>query len=82
MLPLGETKSLEDGSASPRYIIGSLGKNRMEEKGCKGLSKGNWPALQKIDLRKNMSTKVGTNWDKREYVTSSKQNGETLNKLN
>ena len=66
MLPLGEATSFEDGSASPRYIIGSSGKNRMEEKGCKGLSKGNWPALQKIDLCKNMLTKVGTNWEKGE----------------
>ena len=47
----------------------------MGEKGSKGLSRGDWPLLKKIDLGTNVLTKVGTSWGRRESPTYPRANG-------
>ena len=56
-------------------LIVNLEGNKIGEIGCKGLSRGDWPSLEQINLGKNVLTKVKTNWGKKDWPTSPKQNG-------
>ena len=49
----------------------------MGEKGCKGLSMGNWPSIKENDLGNVKLTKVGISWERREWHISPKQNGKS-----
>ena len=60
MHPPGKSTSKADGNTIPRYTNKNLENNQIREKGCKGLSKGNWPSFQEIDLGKNELKKVVT----------------------
>ena len=66
VLPHREARCLGDGSPLPLYMKKNLVDNKIGQKGCKGLSRGNWPSLTEIDLGINKLTKVGTSWRRRE----------------
>ena len=47
----------------------------MEEKGSKGLSRGNWPMLKEIYLGTIVFKKVVTYWGRREWPISPRPGG-------
>ena len=71
----GKTAGYLDGNTLPGYIDWNLDGNKIGEIGCKGLSRGNWPSLEQINLGKNVLIKAGISWGKKDWPTSQKQNG-------
>ena len=59
-----ETVGHLDGNILSRYINLNLEGNKIGEIGCKGLSRGNWPSLEQVNLGKNVLKNVKTNWGK------------------
>ena len=78
----GEAGSQGDGSGLSSYISEHLERNQIGEKGCKGLSRGNWPSLKTICIGSMMLTKVTTSWRRREWPIYPRRNGERSITLN
>ena len=55
----GEARSLADGSDLPSYNSEHVEKNQVGDRGCKGLSRGNWPSLLTICLGDNKLEEKG-----------------------
>ena len=72
---LGKLQARELEVLSLCFSIAILGSNKVGEKGSKGLSKGDWPLLNKINLSTNVLKKTRTSWGKRDWPTFPRPGG-------
>ena len=63
------------------FLNYDLAGNKMYEKSGKGLSRGKWPALNRINISNIFSTKAITSWGKRGWPTFPRWSGGRLKKL-